>query len=393
MLMAISLIIIVAATLLFHFYTPWWATPLASNWQQMDNTLTITFAITGIFFVAINIFIIYTLLRFRHRKEGDAAQLNSKGSNHRAAYQPENKKLEYWLIAITSIAIIGLLAPGLFVYAAYIKAPANAIDVEVLGQQWQWHFRFPGADGKLGRTSVALVSASNPFGLDPHDAISQNNILIMTNELHLPLNQPVRMLLHSQDVLHDFFVPQFRARMNMVPGMITSFWFTPTKTGRFEVLCAQLCGVGHYNMRAYVVVDDPATFQAWLKKQPTFAMTLAAAQNVAMSNDPLIEKGKALYNAKACVSCHSLDGSARVGPSWKGLYGKTETMADGSTAMVDETYLRNFIHDPQARTVKGYSPIMPKIEMSDEELAALIALIKSYGIKSETKQTADIAKQ
>ncbi len=393
MLMAISLIIIVAATLLFHIYTPWWATPLASNWQQMDNTLTITFAITGIFFVAINIFIVYTLLRFRHRKEGDTAQPNSKGSNHRAAYQPENKKLEYWLIAITSIAIIGLLAPGLFVYAAYIKAPANAIDVEVLGQQWQWHFRFPGAGGKLGRTSVALVSATNPFGLDPHDAASQNNILIMTNELHLPLNQPVRMLLHSQDVLHDFFVPQFRARMNMVPGMITSFWFTPTKTGRFEVLCAQLCGVGHYNMRAYVVVDDPATFQAWLKKQPTFAMTMAAAQNVVASSDPLIEQGKALYNAKACVSCHSVDGSARVGPSWKGLYGKTETMMDGSTAIVDENYLRTFIRNPQAHQVKGYSPIMPKIEMSDDELAALIALIKSYGIKTDTKQTTNIAKQ
>ena len=377
MAMAVALILIVVASVLFHFFSPWWATPLASNWRQMDDTLTITLIITGIFFVVINLFIVYTLLRFRHRE------------GRQAAYKPENHKLERWLIIATSVAIMGLLAPGLFVYAAYVTVPANARDVEVIGQQWQWRFRYPGPSGKLGRSSVALISAANPFGLDPADPAGQDNILINNNELHLQVDQPVRMLLRSLDVLHDFYAPPFRARMNMVPGMITSFWFTPNKIGRYEVLCAQLCGVGHAGMRGYVVVEDAASYQKWLKAQPTFAQSMApppaatvdvaAGAAVAAAGDVLALQGKALSESKACVACHTVDGTPRVGPTWKGLYGKTETMENGATALVDEAYLKAFIRDPQARVVKGFAPMMPKIEMSDAELAALVAYIKSIG--------------
>ncbi|HTN67428.1 MAG TPA: c-type cytochrome, partial [Burkholderiaceae bacterium] len=267
-------------------------------------------------------------------------------------------------------------------YAEYIKAPADALQLEVLGQQWQWRFRLPGADGKLGRTDVSLINAGNPFGLDPSDPVGRENILVDNNELHLPLNKPVKLLLRSRDVLHDFYVPPFRARMNMVPGMVTSFWFTPTKAGRYEILCAQLCGVGHYSMRGYVVVEDENAFAAWLKRQPTFALTMAGAGKAPAPGagaDTLAVQGQALSESKGCVACHTVDGSPRVGPTWKGLYGKTETMADGSSAHVDEDYLRNFIRNPQARVVKGYAPIMPKIEMSDGELAALVAYIRSLG--------------
>lgn len=365
MAMAVALVLIVVASVLFHFFSPWWATPLASNWRQMDDTLTITLIITGIFFVVINLFIVYTLLRFRHRE------------GRQAAYKPENHKLERWLIVATSVAIMGLLAPGLFVYAAYVTVPANARDVEVIGQQWQWRFRYPGPSGKLGRSSVALISSANPFGLDPADPAGQDNILVNNNELHLQVDQPVRMLLRSLDVLHDFYAPPFRARMNMVPGMITSFWFTPNKIGRYEVLCAQLCGVGHAGMRGYVVVEDAASYQKWLKAQPTFAQSMAPP--VAAAGDVLALQGKALSESKACVACHTVDGTPRVGPTWKGLYGKTETMENGATALVDEAYLKAFIRDPQARVVKGFAPMMPKIEMSDAELAALVAYIKSMG--------------
>jgi len=381
MAMAVALVLMVVGSLLFHFLSPWWATPLASNWRQMDDTLTITLVVTAVFFVAINLFIVYTLLRFRHRE------------GRRAAYQPDNKKLEHWLIIATSIAIMGLLAPGLFVYAAYVTVPANALDVEVVGQQWQWRFRYPGAGGKLGRSSVDLISAANPFGIDPRDPASLDNILVNDNELHLQINQPVRMLLRSQDVLHDFYVPPFRARMNMVPGMVTSFWFTPDKLGRYEVLCAQLCGVGHSGMRGYVVVEDAASFQKWLKAQPTFAQTMAppapaaaAPAAGAAAGEALVAQGKALAESKACVACHTVDGSPRVGPTWKGLFGKTETMENGSTATVDETYLKDFIRNPQARVVKGFAPMMPKIEMSEAELEALVAYIKSYGTPAATQQ-------
>lgn len=381
--MAVALTLIVFASLLFHFVSPWWLTPLASNWRQMDDTLTITLLVTGIFFVIINLFIVTILLRFRHRE------------GRRAAYVPDHKKLELWLIAATSVAIMGLLAPGLIVYAAYVKVPPHALDVEVVGQQWQWRFRYPGAGGKLGRSKVELIGPANPFGLDPTDPAGQDNILINNNELHLPLNKPVRMFLRSQDVLHDFFVPPFRARMNMVPGMVTSFWFTPNKTGRYEVLCAQLCGVGHSGMRGYVVVEDDANFQQWLKAQPTFAQTMAAARlGGAVSNtavgtsaaetgtDAMVAQGKALAESKACFACHTVDGSPRVGPTWKGLFGKMETMSNGATALVDEVYLKEFIRNPQARVVKGFAPIMPTIDVSDAELDALVAYIKSNGQSS-----------
>ena len=373
MTMAVALIVIVAASVLFHFVNPWWTTPLASNWQPMDDTLTITLVITGLFFVVINVFIVYTLLRYRHR------------DGHRgAAYEPENRKLEHWLIGVTTVGIMALLAPGLVVYANYVRAPRDALVLEVLGQQWQWRYRFPGAGGKLGLSDPRWVSAANPFGLDPADPAGQDNILVTSGEVHLPQGRPVKVLLRSLDVLHDFYVPPFRARMNMVPGMVTTFWFTPTRPGRYEVLCAQLCGVGHSNMRGVVVVEDAAVFQAWLQVQPTFAMALARPGSgtpaaPAAGAEALVAQGQALAQSRGCVACHTVDGSPGVGPTWKGLYGKTETLADGSTVRVDEDYLRRSVREPQAQVVKGFPPIMPPAPVTDDELAALLAYVQSLG--------------
>lgn len=371
MAIAIALAVIVAASLLFHFVSPWWTTPLASNWREMDDTLTITLVITGVFFVVTNLFVVYTLLRYRHR------------DGHRAAYAPENRKLEHWLIGITAVGIMALLAPGLVVYADYVKAPRDAMVLEIVGQQWQWRYRFPGANGKLGGSDARFVSAGNPFGLDPGDPAVQDDILVNGNEVHLPLGKPVKVLLRSHDVLHDFYVPPFRSRMNIVPGQVSTFWFTPTVAGRFEAMCAQLCGVGHPNMRGHVVVEDDAAFQSWLKAQPTFAAAAsasrAAAAAPAAGADTRIAQGQALAESKGCVACHTVDGSPRVGPTWKGLYGKMQTLADGATVLADETYLRRAIREPQAQVVKGFPPIMPPAALSDDELAALVAYIQSLG--------------
>jgi len=367
MIMAVALLLIVLASVLFHVFNPWWTTPLASNWRLMDDTLTITLVITGIFFIVINLFVAYMLVRFRHRE------------GHRAAHEPENRKLERWLIGGTTVGIMALLAPGLVVYANYVREPHDALVLEVLAQQWQWRFRFPGEDGKLGATDARFVSATNPFGIDPADRPGQDDLLIAANEVHLPLGKPVLVLMRSNDVLHDFFVPNFRARMNTVPGQVSRFWFTPTVAGRYEALCAQLCGVGHPNMRGYVVVEEPADYKSWYAALPTFAGSQAKAPEPPAGGGTRVEQGRALADAKGCVACHTIDGSPRVGPTWKGLYGKTETMADGSTALVDEAFLRSFIRDPQARHVKGFPPVMPRIELSDEELAALVAYIQSLG--------------
>ena len=375
MAIALVLLVIVVGSVLFHLVTPWWTTPLASNWKQMDDTLTITLAVTGFFFVVINLFVVYTVWRYRHRE------------GQRAAYEPESKRLERWLTGITTVGIVGLLAPGLAVYADYVRPPGDAMLLEIVGQQWQWRYRLPGASGKLGGSDARFVSAVNPLGLDPSDPAGQDNIVILGNEVHLPLGRPIKVLLRSHDVLHDFFVPPFRARMNIVPGQVSTFWFTPTQPGRYESLCAQLCGVGHPNMRGFVVVEDEATFQAWLKQQPTFATTLAPAPSTGAraGSDALAEQGRSLAQTKGCVACHTVDGSPGVGPTWKGLFGKTETMVDGSTALVDDAYVKAFIRNPQARAVKGYAQIMPKIDLTDDELAALTSYIRSNGSASIDK--------
>lgn len=363
MAIAIALFVIVAGSVLFHILTPWWITPIASNWVTMDHTLAITVIICGIFFVAINLFVVYTLWRFRHRE------------GQRAAYEPENHKLERWLIGITTVGIVALLAPGLVVYADYVTPPDDAMIVEVVGQQWQWRFRFPGEDGKLGGSDARFVKPDNPLGLDPQDKAGSDDVVVMNNELHLPLNKPVKVLLRSHDALHDFYVPHFRARMNIVPGMVSHFWFTPTQVGKFESMCAQLCGVGHPNMRGLVVVEEPAVYQAWLAKQSTFEQTVAAARKGEGEAGNLVGRGQQVAQSKGCVACHSIDGTRGVGPTWKGLLGKTETMEDGTTALVDEAFLARFIRDP--KPIKGFPPVMPKVELTDDEVAALVAYIKS----------------
>ncbi|MGN6830154.1 cytochrome c oxidase subunit II [Paucibacter sp. M5-1] len=370
MLIAITLAVIVLASLLFHYINPWHPPALASNWKQMDDTLTITFVITGIFFVILNLFLVYVIWRFRRR--------GSKATET-VAYQPVNHKLERWLTVITTVGIVALLAPGLKVYADYVTPPKDALEVEVLGSQWQWRYRFPGADGQLGATDARFVTASNPFGLDPDDAKGQDDALVDASELHLPLNQPVKILLRAHDVLHDFYVPPFRARMNMVPGLVTTFWFTPTQAGRFEAMCAQLCGVGHAAMRGLVVVEEAPAFQAWLAGKPSFAAASKPAPVATAdggSSDPLA-MGLAVAKAKACVACHSADGSAGVGPSWKGLYGKTEAFADGSKEKIDDAVLAREIREPAAKVVQGFAPIMPKSELSEAEVTALVAYIRS----------------
>lgn len=372
MAIAIVLILIVVGSLLFHFINPWWFTPLASNWSQMDDTLMITFVVTGIVFVAINLFMAYAVIRFRHRE------------GIKAVYEPENKTLEWWLTGLTTVGIVIMLAPGLVVLADFVHAPKDASVIEVVGKQWQWSFRFPGKDGVLGNVKPRLISFENPFGLNAEDPNGQDDVLVQSNELHLPIDKPVQVLLRSKDVLHDFYVPNFRVKMDAVPGIITSLWFTPTKIGRFDIACAEYCGIGHHTMRNSVVVEDKNAFQAWLNAQRTFAQSLAADSTG--TGDELVEQGRQLAQNQGCLSCHSIDGSPNVGPTWKDLYGKTETLVDGSTIIVDEDYLKESIINPNATVVQGFSPIMPPYELKDEELDALIAYTRTVTSKPDSRE-------
>lgn len=258
---ALALVFVGAGTVAFHFLSPWWWTPIASNWGYVDDTIIITFWITGVVFIAIIFFMAYCVFRYRHQE------------GRRAVYEPENKKMEWWLTGLTTVGVAGMLTPGLFVWDQFVTVPKEATEIEVLAKQWQFSFRLPGKDGVLGTSDSRIVSSENPFGLNRDDANGRDDILIEGDDVHLPLNKPVKVLLRSIDVLHDFYVPQFRAKMDMVPGMVTYYWFTPTRTGTFDVLCFELCGVGHYAMRGKVVVEEENAYQAWLGKQRTFVQS------------------------------------------------------------------------------------------------------------------------
>jgi cytochrome c oxidase subunit 2 len=259
--MAVALILLLVAigSVLFHLFSPWWWTPIATDWSYIDHTISITFWITGFVFTAVIAFMAYCVFRFHH-KEG-----------RRADYNPENKKLEWWLSVGTGVGVAAMLAPGLVVWHQFVTVPADATEVEIMGQQWQWSFRLPGKDGRLGTSDVRNISPENPMGLNRDDPHGQDDVVIDNGDLHLPIGKPVKVLLRSVDVLHDFYVPEFRAKMDMVPGMVTYFWIRPIRTGTFDVLCAELCGAAHYQMRAKVIVEEEKDYHAWLEQQKTFA--------------------------------------------------------------------------------------------------------------------------
>jgi cytochrome c oxidase subunit 2 len=345
MKIVVALVLLVVGSLLFHWWSPWWMTPVASNWGNIDTTIDITLYITGIVFVAVNLFMAWAIFRYRYNPA------------RRAHYEPENKKLETWLTVITTIGVAAMLAPGLVVWADFVDVPEGADEVEVVGAQWQWSFRFPGADGVLGEVDSRFVSPDNPFGMSPDDQAGNDDILITSNELHLPIDRPVKLLLRSKDVLHDFAVPQFRVKMDLVPGMVTYVWLTPTRTGKFDILCMELCGIAHYTMRGHVVVDQQPDFDSWLAQQPTWSDMQAIPPGDAVA-------GKTSY--ATCAACHGQQGEGNVAmnapslavlPDWyiarqinhfkHGIRGASEAdefgrqMAPMANMLPDDTAIRN----------------------------------------------------
>jgi len=263
MFVAIIFALIIIGSIIFHFWSPWWWTPVASNWGNIDDTIILSFWVTGAVFVAVCLFMAYCVWAYRYRPD------------RKAEYKPEDKKLEFRLTWLTALGVAALLAPGLVVWNKFITVPENAMKIEVVAYQWGWNYRLPGADGVLGKTSVGLISDDNPYGLDISDPNSKDDIIVMDSDLHLEINQPVKVELRSLDVLHNFYVPQFRAKMDMLPGIITYYWFTPEKKGDYEVLCAEYCGTGHYAMRGRVLVDEEKDYSNWLAKQISFEKMLA----------------------------------------------------------------------------------------------------------------------
>ncbi|MGI9248909.1 MAG: c-type cytochrome [Woeseiaceae bacterium] len=284
---AVVLILLVVGSVLFHLLSPWTFTELASNWGMVDFTVDITLYVTGFVFVAVNLFMAYCVIKFRHKKGA------------RSTYEPENKKLESWLTGLTAVGVAAMLTPGLFVWADFVNVPEDAHVVEAVGQQWHWTFRLPGEDGKLGEVDAERITDENPFGMDPEDPNGQDDILVQNGEVHIPIDRPVKFLLRSKDVLHDFAVAQFRVKMDLVPGTNTFLWLTPTKIGRYEILCEELCGIAHHTMRGAVVVAEKEDYATWVSNQSTYSeLNNKPAGNAAV--------GSAQY--AVCAACHGPQG-------------------------------------------------------------------------------------
>lgn len=291
MAIAIVLILLALGSVVFYFLSPWHLPPLASNWGAIDTTVLISFIVTGVVFVAVVAFTAYAIIRYRY------------DDRRRASYEPENKKLEFWLTVVTTIGIAALLAPGLITWASFVTVPGDAHRVAVVGSQWHWQFRYPGEDGRLGRVHPRFVGHGNPLGIDPSDPHGQDDRIVDRPEMYLPVDRPVELLLTSRDVIHNFMVPSFRAKIDALPGQMSRFWFTPTLTGTFQSTCAEHCGVGHFAMRARVEVVPGAEFEAWLAEQPTFADIQALE-----SGDPAAGRGR--YTI--CASCHGQSGEGNA---------------------------------------------------------------------------------
>jgi cytochrome c oxidase subunit 2 len=234
----------------------WWLQPLASvQGRVIDEYFYAILLATAIGFVVPHIFLAIALMRYTAR------------GKERAAHWHEHLGAELTWTLVPGAAFIFLGILGVFTWSRlYSAPPANAQIVEVTGRQFFWYIRYPGPDGKLARTDPTLVSQSNPLGLDPNDPATKTD-LVVTNELHLVVDRPVEVRIRSIDVIHSFFLPNFRVKQDAVPGRTVDIWFTPDKAGNYQIACAQLCGVGHYTMRGNVTVQSQDAFDQWLQQQ------------------------------------------------------------------------------------------------------------------------------
>ncbi|MCC7125833.1 MAG: cytochrome c oxidase subunit II [Acidobacteria bacterium] len=248
-----------------------------------------------------------------------------------------------WSIIPTMIAMV-MFGWGASTYFHMRTPPAEAMDIYAVGKQWMWKFQHPEGQREI-------------------------------NELHVPVGRPVRVMISSEDVLHSLFFPSFRTKMDAIPGRFTQLWFEATKVGTYHIFCTEYCGTNHAGMIGSVVVMEPAEYQAWLSGSG--------------GEGTLAERGERLFTELACSTCHLESGQGR-GPSLKDIVGTTVELADGSTALVDESYLRESILNSQARIVRGYQPLMPTFQglVSEDNLVALVEYVKSLSPKAGTTPAA-----
>lgn len=249
--LAVTLWLIVPVSV--YYFMVYGVPELASDRGYLDSLYYVILGITGVAYVLFQIALGYVIYRYR----GDRPNATS-------SHWHESHKLELTWTLGTMVILVPIVVTGL-AYWDRVRgpAPADAVTVMAVGAQFQWDFHYPGADGQFGRFDPTLYAIDNQIGLDESDAAAADD-WVLTNQLVLPVNQPARIVMRSKDVQHAFFLPNFRVKQDLVPGMTTEVWFTPVKTGNYEIACAELCGLGHYRMRAFLEVMEEADYQNWL---------------------------------------------------------------------------------------------------------------------------------
>ncbi len=258
LILAVLILLLIVGSLWLFIAKPFWFPPLASaHGADIDFIFSAVLAVSGIAFVVVQGMLGYFVARY------------GANGDERASYWHDNPKAEAFLLLITAVILTVLVFMGQRVWAAiyFTSPPADALTVQVTGEQFQWNFHYPGPDGAFGRTDPTLISSTNFIGLDRNDPPGKDDIVAL-NQMHVLLNRSVKVRLRSKDVIHSFFLPNFRMKQDAVPGMAIEVWFTPNVAGAYEVACAELCGLGHYRMKAFLTVDDSEEkYNAWLLEQ------------------------------------------------------------------------------------------------------------------------------
>ncbi|QSR85701.1 cytochrome c oxidase subunit II [Methylacidimicrobium sp. B4] len=237
---------------------------MSEHGRQIDEFIEAILWFSLILFIIWFGFFVYALVRFRADKSPRASYEGLK-----AAWP---KHLEWTIIFAEMVLLFGFSVPLWGNRVLNPPGPGEAVTLEAVAQQFGWIFHYPGPDGRMGRRDMRLADAMNPIGLDKTDPASKDDIITM-NEMHVPVGRPVLIYLGSRDVVHNYYVIQMRIQRDAIPGLTIPMWFTPTHTGRFEIACGQLCGVGHFAMKGFLVVDTPSDYEAWLKQMGQLSQT------------------------------------------------------------------------------------------------------------------------
>jgi cytochrome c oxidase subunit 2 len=289
--------------------------------------------VIGVFFFLLTQgLLIYFAVKYRRR---------SPDRDNETPRITENPLLEFFWILIPSIVVVVIFYYGWRVYTNLHAPEAGAVEVYVNGRQWLYEVKYPN-----GRKEV--------------------------NEIRVPAGKPVKFILSSSDVIHGFYLPDFREKMDMIPGRTTVLRLQPDRPGRYQIFCTVYCGTGHSTMGAHLIVMPPAEYAKWMAHEE-------GEGGEEKGHEPLAVRGERVVKRAGCLNCHNIEGPVKVGPDWKGVYGRKVLLSDGKSVMADEDYLRESIVDPGAKVVKGFPNVMPtyKTTLSPDDIDAVVAYLKT----------------